>query len=127
MGGYFDHERLEVYAVAREVNRGVRDLVEELPRGFAESKDNLRRAAVSITRNVAEGSGKWKIADKVHFYRISHGSATEAAAALDELIDFGAVERARVVELHDLLARLAAMLLALIRSLQSMRGTVDGR
>ena len=44
MRGYFDHEQLEVYQCARAFNRGVQALLVELPRGYAESKDNLRRA-----------------------------------------------------------------------------------
>lgn len=85
---FFDHERLEVYRAARQFNREVHQLINQLPRGQSEPRDNLRRAAMSITRNIAEGSGKWKIRDKVNFYHIARGSATECAACLDELVDF---------------------------------------
>jgi len=69
MEHFFDHEQLEVYQLAREFNREVHKLLGEVSRGHAESKDNLTRAAKSITRNIAEGSGKWKVADKVNLSR----------------------------------------------------------
>lgn len=37
----------------------------------------MRRAAVSITSNIAEGFSRTTYADKAHFYAMSHGSLTE--------------------------------------------------
>lgn len=37
----------------------------------------MRRAAVSITSNIAEGFSRDSYADKKHFYIMSHGSLTE--------------------------------------------------
>ena len=65
----FDHERMEVYSLIRELNREVAGIISEVPRGHAESKDNLERAAKSIGRNLAEGAGKWLLADKINFYQ----------------------------------------------------------
>ncbi len=124
MQPFFDHERLEVYRVARQFNREARQLLEDVPRGHADSRDNLKRAAKSITRNIAEGSGKWKIADKVHFYHIARGSATECAASLDELVDFAMMPEARIRKPKEILARVVSMLIAMIRSLEA-REAVD--
>ena len=118
MDSLFDHERLEVYRVAREFNRGLNLLLRDLPRGHSDSKDNLKRGAKSITRNVAEGAGKWQIPDKVNFYHIARGSATECAASLDELVDFGLVRKEQIVDLRQLLSRIVAMLTSMIRSLE---------
>jgi four helix bundle protein len=115
----FDHERLEVYVVARQFNREVRDLLPDFPRGQAESRDNLRRAAMSVTRNIAEGSGRWKVRDKVHFYHIARASATECASSLDELVDFNLVPEPRVLRPKQVLVRVTAMLTAMIRSVES--------
>lgn len=118
----FDHERLEVYKAARELNREISRLLDELPRGNAESKDNLKRAAKSVTRNIAEGSGKWLLADKKRFYHIARASATECAATLDELVDFGVVPEQRIRAPKEILARVVAMQIAMIRSLESRQG-----
>jgi four helix bundle protein len=119
MDPIFDHERLEVYQVARQFNRTVRELCEEVGRGHAESKDNLKRAAKSVTRNVAEGSGKWKVPDKVNFYHIARASATECAASLDELVDFAMLPEQRIIPAKEVLIRVVAMLVAMIRSLEA--------
>ena len=118
MDPFFDHERLEVYRVAREFNRCLDALLRTLPRGHSDSRDNLKRAAKSITRNVAEGAVKWKIPDQVNFYHIARGSATECAASLDELVDFKLVHQEQIVELRQLLGRIVAMLISMIRSLE---------
>jgi four helix bundle protein len=121
---WFDHERLDVYRTGREFNRAVRILLDEIPRGHADSKDNLRRAAQSITRNIAEGAGKWRLADKIHYYHIARGSATECAASLDELVDMAGVPPDRVRPAKEILSRIIAMLVAMIRSLDA-RGSKD--
>jgi len=39
--------------------------------------DQIRRASVSITSNIAEGFGRQTIKEKIQFYYQSHGSLTE--------------------------------------------------
>lgn len=39
--------------------------------------NQMRRAVVSVTSNIAEGFSRNTIKDKVQFYAISHGSLTE--------------------------------------------------
>lgn len=39
--------------------------------------DQLRRSAVSITSNIAEGYGRNTMKDKMHFYYLAQGSLTE--------------------------------------------------
>jgi four helix bundle protein len=127
MDPLFDHERLEVYQLARQLNRDLRDLIDQLPRGHAESIGNLKRAAKSVTRNLAEGCGKWKLPDKINFYQIARASATECAACLDELVDFGLAPETRVRTVKQTLARIIAMLVAMIRSLEEKSRTAQDR
>ncbi|HEX6132644.1 MAG TPA: four helix bundle protein [Longimicrobiales bacterium] len=122
MTAYFDHERLDVYQAARRFNREVWRILCELPRGHAESRDNLKRAAMSVTRNIAEGAGKWRLRDKIHFYHIARASATECAACLDELVDYDMIASERVAPVKELLARVVAMLISMIRSLEKREG-----
>ena len=122
----FDHDGLEVYQAAREFNRELRTLLDRLPRGYSASRDQLRRSGTSITRNIAEGSGKWAIKDKVHYYHIARGSATESAAELDSLVDYGALSEEEIERAKRLLSRVVAMLVRMIRSLESREGpTMD--
>jgi four helix bundle protein len=126
MEPFFDHERLEVYQAGRQFNREVRKILNEIPRGNADSRDQLKRSAKSVTRNIAEGSGKWKLKDKVHFYHIARGSATESAATLDELVDYELVAEARLTDAKRVLGRVVAMLISMIRSLEAREGVDMG-
>jgi four helix bundle protein len=74
-------EDLEVYQVAREFRKKMYGLTRTLPDfekfGLA---GQIRRAAVSLTNNIAEGHGRYHFADQVRFFLGSRGS-------LQELID----------------------------------------
>jgi four helix bundle protein len=117
MAALFDHETLEVYQVARHFKRQVLPLLAGIPRGNADLVDQLRRAARSITNNIAEGSGKWSGREKARFYQIARGSATECAATLDECVDYGFLTEAQVRPAMETLSRVVSMLVKLILSL----------
>ena len=119
MGTFFDYERLDVYQLARVLNRELAVIIAELPRGAGEAADNLRRAGASITRNVAEANGKWTGPDKAQRYHIARGSAMEVGASLDELVDFGYLAPGRITRAKGLAARTVSMIMGLIRSTRS--------
>lgn len=45
--------------------------------------DQLRRAVTSVPSNIAEGSGRFSIKEKIHFIEIAYGSLTETLCQLD--------------------------------------------
>ena len=49
--------------------------------------DQLRRAAVSVTSNIAEGSGRQSFKDQAHFIELSYGSLMEVISQLDVALD----------------------------------------
>jgi four helix bundle protein len=75
--------RLDVYQRAIEFLALVGDIVGDLPKGHSDRADQLVRAAESVVRNIAEGSGRWSEADCAKHYKIARGSAMECAASLD--------------------------------------------
>jgi four helix bundle protein len=83
-------------------------------RGNADLADQLRRAAQSISYNIAEGAGRATRLDKAKHYTIARGSAMECAAHLDVML----VEEQIEVEDYDagvvLLERTVSMLTKLI-------------
>jgi four helix bundle protein len=79
-------QRLEVYQRAIEFLALVYEIIEGLPHGHAAQADQLRRAAESVVRNIAEGAGRWSPADSSKHYRIARGEAMESAASLDVLL-----------------------------------------
>ena len=57
--------------------------------------------------------------DRASFYRVARGSATELAASLDELVDFGFLLEHRISKAKQLSLRIVSMLVNLIRSTQA--------
>ena len=51
--------------------------------------DQLRRAAISITSNIAEGSGRTSNKEKIHFLEFSYASLMEVVSQLDVAMDLG--------------------------------------
>jgi len=71
----------ELYKVAREFRKNVYRVIKQLPNEEKYALGvQMRRAAVSVTNNIAEGHGRWHYQENIHFCRISRGST-------DELID----------------------------------------
>jgi four helix bundle protein len=49
----------------------------------------MRRAAVSVTNNIAEGHGRWHYLENSHFCQISRGSVDELIDDINICIDEG--------------------------------------
>lgn len=49
----------------------------------------MRRAAISITSNIAEGSGRSSCKEKIHFFEFSYASLMEVLSQLDVAMDLG--------------------------------------
>jgi|SRR3989338_5746456 len=76
----------------------------------------LRRAAVSITSNIAEGFSRISSKEKVHFYSISHGSLSEVENQLILAKDLGYLEIASFEKTSAQLLYVHKILNAFIRS-----------
>ena len=74
----FGHERFEAYQISIKFLKVAINLADSIPTSYSMVKDQLKRAALSIPLNIAEGSGKSSIADKKRFYAIAWGSVLKA-------------------------------------------------
>src|SRR3989344_4777875 len=75
--------------------------------------DQIRRAVVSVTSNIAEGFGRRSYKEKLQFYNLAMGSLTEVENQIDISHDLGYISRAsydefveRILSVKKLLNRL---------------------
>jgi four helix bundle protein len=109
--GMLDHEKLDVYQRAIEFVACALRIAERLPRGQAPLADQLRRAAVSIPLNIAEGGGRNReSADRARFRAIARGSAMESGALLDVIRLFNVLPQEDWAQAKSLLVRVVEML-----------------
>lgn len=104
------HEKLDAYQCAIEYVAVAVKVVESVPRGYGELRDQLRRASMSVPLNIAEGAGKSSPSDRRKFYEVSRASAQECAAIFDTLQVMDAVERQRYEQGKNLLRRIVSMI-----------------
>lgn len=109
----FDHERLDVYRVGLGFIVQSTNLINGLPIGHGYLADQLRRAALSITLNTAEGAGEFAPAEKARFYRMARRSATECAAILDVMRELAVAAPEAIEDGQDRLAKIVSMLVKL--------------
>ena len=110
------HERLDVYRCALDFTAWGHDLIKTLPPGLA-ARSQLDRASTSIPLNLAESNGKLSEGERARFLQIALGSTLECAATLDVLVARGVLEADGVAEGKEMLERIAAMLMAMLRKL----------
>jgi four helix bundle protein len=109
----FGFQKLDVYRCARDFLVQSGALAAGIPSGHAEMRDQLRRAALSIPLNIAEGSGRSGSRDARRFYGMARASALECAALLDALTALGGASP-QLTAAVTLLERIVAMLTRLM-------------
>jgi len=113
-----DYRRLLVWQVGREFVGQIYAVTVSFP---AEERFGLtqqvRRAAVSIPSNIAEGAGRGGSAEFRRFVRIASGSACELETQLDIALDLDYLSEPEHVRLIGTLAGIKAKLGGLEKSL----------
>lgn len=78
--------------------------------------NQLRRAAVSVTSNIAEGFNRNTSKEKANFYAISHGSVAEIQSQLLIARDVGFLEKESFLKIAEQAISAHKLLTGLIRS-----------
>ena len=114
------HEKLDLYRLARsfavELYRDTASFPLEERFGLT---SQIRRAAVSIPANVAEGAGRESKKEFVRFLLTARGSSAELRVLLEIARDVGHVSDSRFQECAKTVDRLSSMTSGLIRQLRS--------
>jgi len=113
------HKRLDVWQAAMKVAQMVYQLTNTFP---SEERFGLvtqmRRAAVSIPSNIAEGAARQGKREFKNFVSMAQGSLSELDTQLDLTILLGYISEDDVKEIEGQLLRVDKMLTGLIRSLE---------
>ncbi len=112
------HKKLDVWKAGMELALGIYKITKEFP---PEEKFGLttqmRRAAVGIPSNIAEGSARQGKKEFKNFLSIAQGSLSELDTQLELSFLLEYVNPKKFQELDNLMIRIDKMLTGLIRSL----------
>ena len=90
----FQFEKLNAWQEARKLVANVYRLLEKFPKteNYALC-DQLRRAAISVPSNIAEGTGRMAVKEQIHFLEIAFGSLMEVYCQLQIAADLGYISQ----------------------------------
>lgn len=101
-------EDINAWQTARELTREVYLMSGQS--GFAKDfalRDQIRRAAISISSNIAEGFERNRNREFYHFLRIAKGSAGELRSQLYAAVDLGYTDRPTFDVVYNLAVRVS--------------------
>ena len=115
----FSFEDLNVYQAIRVLVKDIYLTQKQLPKEeFYALGDQIRRAAISISSNIAEGSGRSSFREKIHFIEISYGSLMEVYSQLQLCIDLDYIDIRTFATLREQIINVSKMLSGLKASFE---------
>jgi four helix bundle protein len=115
-----NHQQLQVYAASREFIVECYKLSKQLP---VEEKfgmiSQIRRAALSVHLNIAEGSSRRSPAERKRYFEIARGSVIEIDAALDVAHDLVYLKEINTSKLEQAMVSCFKLLTGLIQSISN--------
>lgn len=113
------HTKLDIYAITR---RFVKECYVATIKFPSEEKyiliQQIKRAALSVHLNVAEGSSRRSEAERLRFYEIARGSVIEIDAAFDIASDLGYCTKESLQQVGEALINCFKYLSGLINSIK---------
>jgi len=113
----FGYRKLVAYQKAKEIVRRTYKLLKKFPTEERYAMcDQLRRASVSITSNIAEGVNRFSVKDKAHFVEVAYGSLMEVSSQFEIAEDLGYVTSEERLSMDQLIEEDARLLSGLLNS-----------
>ena len=113
----FGYRKLIAYQKAKEVVKRTYKLLKKFP---AEERyamcDQLRRASLSVTSNIAEGVNRFSIKDKAHFIEIAYGSLMEVSSQFEIAEELDYITTNDRLNMDQLIEETARLLSGLLNS-----------
>ena len=124
----FGYRKLIAYQKAKEVVKRTYKLLKKFP---VEERyamcDQLRRASVSITSNIAEGVNRYSVKDKSHFIEMSYGSLMEVSSQFEIAEELGYITAEDRLSMDQLIEEVARLLSGLQNSYKPSTDSTDSK
>lgn len=112
-----NHQKLDAYCISRSFVIECCMLTKSLP---SDQKfgmiSQIRRAALSVHLNLAEGASRKSENERKRYYEIARGSVIEIDAAIDIAKDLGYLRETKIDKLGEYMIRTFKILTGLISS-----------
>ena len=115
----FQFEKLLVYQKSIDFADEICTATEQFSRGYGFLVDQLNRASLSISANIAEGNGRFTKADRRNFFIIARGSVQECVPLLELPRRRSLINDAEHTALKAKLEEISMMLSGLINGLEN--------
>lgn len=114
---FFGYRKLVAYVRASEVRHYVYKLLKSFPKEEQFALCNqMRRAVVSVTSNIAEGMTRYSAKDKIHFLEISFGSLMELMSQLEVAYEENYISETEFKNIENLIVETARLISGLQKS-----------
>ena len=122
----FGYRKLIAYQKAKEVVKRTYKLLKKFPaeERYAMS-DQLRRASVSITSNIAEGVTRYSVKDKAYFMEMAFGSLMEVSSQIEIAEELGYISTEDRMSMDELIREDARLLSGLQNSFKPSTVSTD--
>ena len=119
-------EELEVYKLGLEIVQMTWETCRQLPRTEWAIANQMKKAAISIISNIAEGFERGSRAEFIQFCYIAKGSAGELRAQLQALDTAGVIGKEKYLQGRELCLRESGALMSFITHLKGTRAKIGG-
>ena len=120
MENIYAFEKLDAWRQAKELAKLVYQLVAKFPpyEQFALSSQ-VRRAVISVPSNIAEGTGRMSMKEKIHFLEISYGSLMETYCQLQIAVELNYITNEDLEQVKPLFFETSRLISGLRRSYEA--------
>mgnify|MGYP006167338001 CR=1 FL=1 len=114
------HKKLDVYQISLKLVKEIYTVTQQFP---TEERflivNQVRRAAISVCSNLAEGSARKSKQEKIRFFEISRSSAVEIDTQFEISLILQYVQNEQIAQLEQYLESVFRMISKLISNLES--------
>ncbi len=112
---HLNHQKLDIYTISREFVFECYKITKTLPDTEKFGMiSQIRRAALSIHLNIAEGASRSSGTERKRYYEIARGSVVEIDAVLDIADDLGYIKKDSLIRLGEKMVHSFKLLSGLI-------------